>query len=346
VLSFLVPVGLFFAIQMATNRGLFLSIFTLTSIYFASSMVRLTLVMAPAICLVCALGVVRLMKPFAILLRESSTASRRKTPFGTRLGKEFGVTFLIVIFLLFTITYVVGTDLSQHPRVFEQAYAPTTIAAASMGLRPTDTVTDWLNALIWMRENLPPSPPWQPPPGSTERPTVVASWWDYGYWITVIGNRTSLADNGTINSTQIAQIALMFMSPEDNATKILREYNATHVVVFTTVNSQGQDYPWGEAGKFIWMIKIAGLNESKFGNYTQQGAWQWTDYGKNTTLYKMMTYGKYMRLPNGQTAAQQYYELLGQWEHFNEHFIFLDEYPKGQPVSGVYALILIYEVRY
>jgi len=52
-----------------------------------------------------------------------------------------------------------------------------------------------------------------------------------------------------------------------------------------------------------------------------------------------------MRLPDAQLAQQQYYELFAQWQHFNEHFNFVDEYPKGQPVSGVYALILIYEVK-
>jgi len=360
VLALFIPIGLFFAVQMATDRSIFVSIFVLTSLYFAGSMVRLTLIMSPAVCLVCALGVVRLMKPFVTLLNESAATSKRKVLFRTRLGKEFSVGFLIVIFLLFTLTYVVGTDSrSQRPRVFDQAYSPVTIASASMGFRPGDIITDWLDALIWMRENLPPSPPWQPPPGSNLKPTIVASWWDYGYWITTIANRTSLADNGTLNTTQIAQIAQMFMSRENESIEILKKYDVTHVVVFTTADSTGQDHSWGEAGKFTWMIKIAGLNESDFGSYSQQGAWQWSSYGQNTTLYKMMTYGKYVNLveerqQNAQLALQQYYELLAQWEYFNKCFTLVYS-SKGQGVYlgtsnnepvYLYAIILVYEVVY
>lgn len=338
VLVFFVPIGLFFAVQMATDRSIFLSVFVLTSLYFAGSMIRLMLILAPALSLVCALGVVRLVKPFAALLKESPPLSKRKMP-RIHMGKEFAAGFLIVIFLLFTLTYVTGTDFSkdrrsQYPRVFDQAYAPTTIAVASMGFRPPDTVKDWLYALIWMRENLPPSPP--------EGPTVVASWWDYGYWITAIANRTSLADNGTSNTTQIQQIARMFMSPEEESIEILKNWpggRVTHVVVFTTVTYEGQDYPWGEAGKFYWMIKIAGLNESDYGQYVQEG-WLWNDYGKTTTLYKMMTYGK---LAAGLPLVDSQERSLE--PVFLENFELV--YPKRiQPVSGIYALVLVYEVRY
>ena len=55
---------------------------------------------------------------------------------------------------------------------------------------------------------------------NTPKDSVVASWWDYGYWITSLGNRTSLADNATINSTRIESIAKMFISPEQEGWKI------------------------------------------------------------------------------------------------------------------------------
>jgi len=137
----------------------------------------------------------------------------------------------------------------------------------------------------------------------------------------------------------------MFMSPEDEAVEILKNYNATHVLVFSTVDSQGNDYPWGEAGKFGWMIKIALLNESQFGGYNQEGAWQWSDYGKNTTLYKMMTLGKYAKVPDGQVAQQQYYELFDRLGEFSERFE-LAYYSRGPAVSGVYSLVLVYKVYY
>ncbi len=329
ILTFLIPLGLFFAVKMATDKTVFLCIFGLTSIYFASSMVRLTLIMAPAVCLISALGLVRLTKPFVALLREKKQKVKRKVRFRAKMGREISAIFIIIIFALFTLNYVVGTDFSRrrgtkYPRAIEQAYTPTTISVSGMGFRPSSAVEDWIYALIWIRENLPPSPP--------DGPTVIASWWDYGYWIETVANRTTLADGATMNTTQIAQIAKMFMSPEDEAIKILKRYNVTHVLVFTTVDIRGRDYPWGEAGKFIWMIRIAHLNESKYGEYFR-GVWQWSDYGKNTTLYKMMTYGKIARgIPNVQPVTLQHFKL-----------VYLS---KGRPVSGIYPLILIYEVKY
>ncbi|MFQ6095983.1 MAG: STT3 domain-containing protein, partial [Candidatus Bathyarchaeia archaeon] len=142
LLVFFVPIGLFFAARMLTDKSIFLLIFTLTSIYFASSMIRLTLIMAPAICLICALGIDRVTKPFVMFLREEAPrVPKRKMRFEARLGKEYSAAFLIIIFLLFTLVYVIGTDFTvgrgaSRPRVIQQAYAPTTMAAASMGVRP------------------------------------------------------------------------------------------------------------------------------------------------------------------------------------------------------------------
>lgn len=335
VTVFFIPIGIFFAIQMATNRSIFITVFNLTAIYFASSMIRLTLIMAPAACMLVALGLVRLAKPFVLFLREAQPVSRRKIQLTARLGKEFCGVFLIFIFLLLTLTFVIGTDFitgpqARGPRVFDQAYSPQTIAAASMPVRPSSTVTDWLDALVWMRENLPPSPQRPGEPG-----TVVACWWDYGYWITTIANKTTLADNGTLNVTQIAQIAKMFMSPEDEAIEILKKYNATHVVVFTTVGIQGQEVPWGEAGKFKWMIRIAHLNESLFGEDVSQDGqtrWVWSDYGKNTTLYKMMEVGKIARGVGREMVSLEHFELVYS--------------SKGPDVNNVYALVLVFEVKY
>jgi len=231
---------------------------------------------------------------------------------------------------------------AQGPRIFSQAYSPVTIASASLPVKPTSTVTDWIDALTWIREELPPSPPYGP--------TVVASWWDYGYWITTIGNKTTLADNQTFNWTQIANVARMFMSPVDESIEILKKYDATHVLVFTSISKDGWDLPYGEAGKFKWMIKIAGLNESDFGQdkFTERGQsyWEWSSYGKNTTLYLMMTYGKYRKVPNSQYVQRQYWEVYQSWENFNRHFK-LVYYSKGGAVNNAYyALVLIYEVNY
>ena len=70
---------------------------------------------------------------------------------------------------------------------------------------------------------------------------VVASWWDYGYWITTVSNKTTLVDNATWNWTQISRAASMSVSNETEAVKISKKYDATHVVIFVRFYYDGVD---------------------------------------------------------------------------------------------------------
>jgi len=354
---FFLPVGLFFATVTATNPCIFMVIYGLTSIFFASSMIRLNLIMSPVISLLWALALVRLMKPFILFLREAPQTAKRRARFRGAVSKEIAAGIVILMFLLLNLTYVIGTDflapptMRTGPRVYTQAYTPTTIAAAGMNVRPSDTVRDWLNALIWMRENLPPSPERPGMPG-----TVVASWWDYGYWITTIANRSSLADNGTWNWTQIKQIGLMFMSNETEAIKILKKYDVTHVVVFVTFNTQGSlIMAGGDEGKWQWMAKIPGLNDREFGNYTLGVDWVDTNKngqpdqsdtfldnskGQNTTIFKLMNYGREMVLRGYSDIKLQFFEKA----YFSEKVGSRES--AVAPGTSYIALVCVYKVNY
>ncbi|WP_048816625.1 hypothetical protein [Caldisphaera lagunensis] len=57
----------------------------------------------------------------------------------------------------------------------------------------------WLDALSYIKNN-------------TDNNAVIVSWWDYGYWIGVLGNRTTVVDGSTINGTQIQIVADVFTS--------------------------------------------------------------------------------------------------------------------------------------
>jgi dolichyl-diphosphooligosaccharide--protein glycosyltransferase len=361
---FFVPIGLFFAVMMATNLSIFICIYSLTSLYFASSLIRLNLLLSPAVCLLWALAIVNLMKPFILFLKEPSEDARRKIRFRSIMGKETAAGIIILMLIFLILTFVTGVDFMAPPstrsgaRVFSQAYTPTTIATAGMSVGVSGTVTDWLDACTWMRENLPPSPQKPGEPG-----TVIAAWWDYGYWITAMANRTTLADNGTWNSTQIQQIGLMFMSPEYNATKILAKYNVTDVVVFVTFATQtdsstGQTYPvfanlGGDNSKWQWMARIPGLNDTTFGNYSlgvdyldpnHHGYYVSGDTlianakGQNTTLYKLMTYGM-------QTTYYSYSSI--NLQYFQEaYFSQTQGSPTPAPGTSYYPLVCVYKVNY
>ena len=297
--------GVYFTARNPTDKNLFLMVYGLTALYFAGSMVRLTLLLAAPLCLLWALGLSRLARPFVTIMKEASLPRRKLRPF---VGKEFSIAFLILLLALsfLSVTYSV-----------EAASTPVTIAAASVPRK--EHFSDWLEALAWMRENLPDD-------------AVVCSWWDYGYWITVMANKTTLADNGTINSTQIKQIALMYLSNETQAIEILKKYNVTHVVIFITFAWHEYHFVeigWGDEGKWRWMAKIAGLNETDYWNPRTK---EWTLLGKETVIYKLMTYGWRSRLDLPPLVDLEHFKLV-----FHSH---------GEDKGGVYALVCVYEVVY
>lgn len=335
--AFFIPIGLFFAVRNPTNRNIFLCIFGLTAVYFASSMVRLTLLMGPAFCLLWALALTRIVRPFITTMKEAPIILRRKMRFETHVGKEFSGAFLIFMILLLTFTFVFPSSGSMFPRVFDHAYSPVTIAGASMPIKPDQTVTDWIDALNWMRTN--------------DSVRVVASWWDYGYWITNIANKTTLADNGTRNLTQIKRIGKMFMSTETEAIKILKRFEGdrgrvTHVVAFLTFDTQGRDIGWGEESKWRWMARIAGLNDTDYRHYVENpdtGQLEdtgWNTLGSETVICKMLSAGKKARAGFTTNNAERG-TPIEDLEHFR-----LVYYSPGPSMGGVHALVCIFEVIY
>ena len=300
--------GLFFAIREPSDKNVFLIIFGITAIYAAASLVRLGILMAVPVSILWALAIDRLAKPLVRVMEEAEEAIVEKKPHAGKGLAAFGFT---IMFLLTALSVAGAVD---------TANSPVTIACSSLPVK--SFVPDWLEALNWMKENLPED-------------AVVASWWDYGYWIRIIANRTSLADNGTLNMTQIKLIARMFLSNETEALKILRRLGATHVLVFTTFTSDGRDFVYGDENKARWMCAIAGLDEERF--WTQQdNRVVWTDEGRRTVIYKLVTYGR-TKVITGFSAEEPRYFRLVFWST-----------GKAQSIGGrrVYARVFIYEIAY
>lgn len=70
-------------------------------------------------------------------------------------------------------------------------------------------IRDYYDSYMWLRENTPED-------------SRVLAWWDYGYHISGIANRTSLADGNTWNLEHIATVGRMLASPEEKAYKLTR----------------------------------------------------------------------------------------------------------------------------
>jgi dolichyl-diphosphooligosaccharide--protein glycosyltransferase len=78
------------------------------------------------------------------------------------------------------------------------------------------STNDWTETMQWLKENTPED-------------AVIAAWWDYGYWISTLGERKTLADNATLIDWQIRKSASMFMSTPDHAWQILSSDTETDV---------------------------------------------------------------------------------------------------------------------
>ena len=106
-------------------------------------------------------------------------------------------------------------------------------------------VDDYREAYYWLKQN-------------TEPDARIMSWWDYGYQITGMANRTVITDNNTWNTTHIATVGKALASTEEEGYKTARFLGADYVLVIFggMTNFSGDDI-----AKFMWMIRIAGKFE-------------------------------------------------------------------------------------
>ena len=231
--------GFFFAFQRLREGDVLLIIFGVTGFYFAASLVRLTLILAPVMATLAAITVVELGKPAMDIIQQTVIFSRRKSRLMPRVSREFSLGILLIIIILVVPTFI---------NAVQSAYTPTTIASASLPVRAP--VSDWLEALSWMNSNLPAN-------------SVVFTWWDYGYWITVNTGLRTLSDNGTGNTTAIKDLATGFMLNESLAIQLMRQERITHIAIFVSYNNRGlcgSGGPpfcgYGDDSKWYWMTRI------------------------------------------------------------------------------------------
>src|SRR2546426_26478 len=265
--------GFFFAFQRLRDSDVLLIIFGVTAFYFAASLVRLTLILAPAVATLGAITIVELGKPAMDIIQQAVIFPRRKLRFTSRVSREFSLGILLIIMILVVPTFI---------NAVQSAYTPTTIASASLPVRLP--IPDWLEALSWMNNNLPHS-------------SVVFTWWDYGYWITVNTGLSTLSDNGTGNTTAIQDIATGFMLNETLAVQLMRQEKITHVAIFISYNrglcgSNGPPFcGYGDDSKWYWMVRI--------GNNTKIN----TPMGVATISYRQT-------ITNPSTGASEYHRIV------------------------------------
>lgn len=281
-------------------------------------MVRLMLVLAPVMCVLSGIGIssmltkfCKLVEPISFLTPASSAAnghhSRHNGPAESQSKKRKerdaqnqGYTQEVAHFFIICSVFMLLVYSYHCIWVTSEAYSSPSIVLSARSHDGSRIIfDDFREAYWWLRQNTPDD-------------AKVMSWWDYGYQITAMANRTILVDNNTWNNTHISRVGQAMASSEERAYEIMRELDVNYVlVIFGGLTGYSSD----DINKFLWMVRIGGstdrgahIKEQDY--YTSNGEFRVDKEGSpillNCLMYKMCYYrfgsvytegGKLHRLP-------------------------------------------------
>ncbi|KAI9205146.1 Oligosaccharyl transferase STT3 subunit-domain-containing protein [Polychytrium aggregatum] len=310
ILIVLFPAGIFFCFKELREEHVFVIIYALTASYFAGVMVRLMLTLTPVVCIAAAIAVSTLLEGH-LRLNGDEPAAAAATPaekkdtqdkkdtkdakdkkekekrsatsylaFSSNLPVVLAITGLLILFV-WHCTWVT-----------QSAYSSPSIVLASRRADGSQLIIDdFREAYYWLRENTPAD-------------AKIMSWWDYGYQITGMANRTVLVDNNTWNNTHIATVGKAMSTSEDVAYDVMLKHDVDYVLV---IFGGLLGYSGDDINKFLWMIRIGegvypnDITERNF--FTERGEYRVDDSAtptmKNSLMYKL-SYYRFHELYGGQ----------------------------------------------
>lgn len=233
-------VSLFFGISDVRIFAIILSIF---SYYFSQKMTRLVLLLSPSAAVLSGIVVAGILEwsfrqfqddasgssvPAEASEKESKSDKKKKqkraavnpleifdvNQLNPTLRKVLAFVAVTVLALALSVFYFHSVTMAEHlsePQVM-------------MSARDRDgsriIIDDYREAYWWVRDNTPED-------------ARIMAWWDYGYQINGIANRTTIADGNTWNFEHIALLARTLISPENESYANARHL-ADYVMVFTS----------------------------------------------------------------------------------------------------------------
>lgn len=196
----LAPVGIYLLFKEMSDGNIFLILYGTVAWYFAGIMIRLMLTLAPIACILAAEGFSGVIRRFIAYIRysgEEVEIKNEKKSKSLSLVRFLEVpsisvpplaAVLLVIYAMFLFYTIHCTFISS------EAYSSPSIVIASTNRDGSRAILDdYREAYYWMRMN-------------TDEHAKFFSWWDYGYQMAGMGNRTVIVDNNTWNNTHIATI--------------------------------------------------------------------------------------------------------------------------------------------
>jgi len=206
ILMVFAGLGAWLLFQKKVNRSLkikgemavFALIIGFLGIYFSSAFVRLEVFGSISVIILSSIGV-------SILISKILKGDHKPTSVVTK------ISFLAIIVALLVVPMAYPEKLN-----WTNSNSGTPISILNSGTHFNISTNDWSDAMQWLKENTPED-------------AVIAAWWDYGYWISTLGERKTLSDNATLIDWQIRKSASMFMSTPDHAWQILTSDAETDV---------------------------------------------------------------------------------------------------------------------
>jgi len=237
--------------------------------------VRLMLVLAPVACVLGAIAISSTLETYSRYIKpgyKGPKASLVEYP-GQKEVSYVMLAGVAVMLIFYTI---------HCTWVTSEAYSsPSIVLAAKQQDGSRLIFDDFREAYRWLAHN-------------TKEDARIMSWWDYGYQISAMANRTILVDNNTWNNSHIAQVGKAFASSEENAYKIMRQLDVDYVlVIFGGLTGYASD----DINKFLWMVRIAGSTDPNIKEpdyFTKQGEFRIDAEGSpvllNCLMYKLCFY--------------------------------------------------------
>tara|TARA_Y100000588_G_scaffold202998_1_gene216783 strand:+ start:513 stop:2792 length:2280 start_codon:yes stop_codon:yes gene_type:complete len=185
-------------INLKTDMRIFAIITSIIAIYVSSAFVRLELFASVGI----------------IILGSTGLAIMSQKIFEQKNQNFTKLIFPAIIIILF----IIPVTMPENNSWLGWADFPPSILSGGSSFSQF-TSDDWKVAMNWIKEN-------------TSEDAVIASWWDYGYWITTLSDRTTLSDNATLIDWQIQKIAYALITNPENSWHILHSDYTTDISTY------------------------------------------------------------------------------------------------------------------
>jgi len=286
------PVGIYYCFKHLTDANIFIVLYGMTSIYFAGVMVRLMLVLAPVMCILSAIGINAVLVTYMKNIESAEAKADKKLK---KNEDNYPNKSEIATIIIFFMTFFLANYVFHCTWVTSEAYSsPSIVLSAKGGNGDRIIFDDFREAYYWLRYN-------------THEDAKIMSWWDYGYQITAMANRTILVDNNTWNNTHISRVGQAMSSTEDKAYEIMRELDVDYVlIIFGGMVGYSSD----DINKFLWMVRIGGstpegshIKETDY--YTPQGEFRVDKEGSQTLLNCLMYKLSYYKFGNMYTDSDK-----------------------------------------